>query len=115
MTEDQTGFDRVLAADDVEVGPADRRQRDADDGLARAGVGPLDLFDAERVHAAENARSHDVEGRTGLDAGRADFHDGVPSVQALRTGTSSSLFASALERSGHVPPCARQARGGGAP
>ena len=40
VAEDQPGPHRILAADDVHVGAADRRRRDPDDRLARhAGVG----------------------------------------------------------------------------
>src|SRR5262249_53260312 len=35
VTQDQTRLHRVLAADDVYVGPADRRGRDPDDGFSR--------------------------------------------------------------------------------
>ena len=36
VADDEPGLDRVLALQDVDVGAADRRQRDADDRLARA-------------------------------------------------------------------------------
>ena len=35
----EPGLDRVFAADDVHVGAADGRRRDADDGFAGPGVG----------------------------------------------------------------------------
>ena len=47
MAEDQARADRVLALDDVDVGPADRRQRDPDQRLARTGPGPIHLLDVE--------------------------------------------------------------------
>ena len=39
VADDQPGADRVLALDDVDVGAADGRRRDADHGLAGRGVG----------------------------------------------------------------------------
>ena len=43
VADDEPRLHRILAADDVDVGAADRRQRHADDGLARAGVGARHL------------------------------------------------------------------------
>src|SRR6185437_16910944 len=42
MADDQPGPNRVFAPDDVQVGAADRRERDADHRLPRPGVRPLD-------------------------------------------------------------------------
>ena len=64
MPDDQARPDRVLAADDVQVGPADGGQRDPD-GAASPGPGgaAVDLLDADVVRAMEDGRAH--RGRIG--------------------------------------------------
>ena len=60
VAEDQSRLDRVLALDDVDVGPADRRQGDPDDRLAGTRPRPLDLLYFELVGRVEHVRPHGV-------------------------------------------------------
>src|SRR6185369_2233809 len=46
VTDDEPWSNRIFAANDVQVGPADGRQGDAKDDLAEARARPLDLFHA---------------------------------------------------------------------
>ncbi len=58
VADHQAGPYGVLAAEDVQVGAADRRQGHSDDRLADAGAWALDLVDADVVHAMEYRCSH---------------------------------------------------------
>ena len=58
VTDDEPGPDRVLALEDVHVGAADRRQRDADERLARSGLGTRDLAQLDLALLDEHCRSH---------------------------------------------------------
>src|SRR5438105_5945110 len=58
MADDESGPDRVLAAHNVQVCAADRRERDADDGFARARARALDLLHAGCVLPVKNIRPH---------------------------------------------------------
>jgi hypothetical protein len=62
VADDQTGADGILAAQDVEVGAADRGEGDADDGLAGSGMGAGDLFDADVTDAMEHGGAHFIFG-----------------------------------------------------
>ena len=48
-----SGLQRILAAHDVQVGAADRRQRDANDRLADSRMWPFNFLDANVVYAVE--------------------------------------------------------------
>ena len=58
VADDQPRADRVLALEDVDVGAADRRRRDANDGLADAGARSRDRLDADVAGAVEDGRPH---------------------------------------------------------
>src|SRR5262249_61860469 len=58
MADDQSRPDRILAAHDVHVGPADRGCRDADDPFARARNGPRHLLHVGVILAFEDDRLH---------------------------------------------------------
>ena len=61
VAERQAWADRVLALDDVDVGPADRRERDPDEGLARTGPRSLDLLDVELLGRVKDVGPHGVD------------------------------------------------------
>jgi hypothetical protein len=58
VTDREPVLDRVLAADDVEIRPADGREGHPHDRFAGTGARDLDFFEAEAVHAAEHVRFH---------------------------------------------------------
>ncbi len=60
VADDQSRSDRVLALEDVDVGAADRRRGDADDGLAGAGMWLGDGLDTDVARTVEDGRAHGV-------------------------------------------------------
>ena len=56
VAEDQSRLHRVLAANDVHIGTADRRRRDANHGFARPRRGPWNLLDVDSILAFEKHR-----------------------------------------------------------
>lgn len=58
VPEDQPGTHRILASHDVDVCPADRRRRDADDRLARPRNRNRTLFDAQLIGATKDNCLH---------------------------------------------------------
>ena len=62
LADRQAGADGILALDDVDVGAADRRQRDPDDGLAGARPRSVDLLDADVLGGMEHVGAHGVDG-----------------------------------------------------
>jgi len=58
VTDDQAAFDRILAADNVQIGSADRRQRDANYRFADSCPWTFNFLDANVVHAMENSGPH---------------------------------------------------------
>ena len=56
VTHDQAGPHGILAAKDVEIGTADRRERDANHGFPDTGPRPRHLLDAEVTHTTEDGR-----------------------------------------------------------
>jgi hypothetical protein len=58
VADDAAGSDRILAAHDMQVGAADRRQCNSNDRVTRAGARPLDLFDSESVLGAKYVGLH---------------------------------------------------------
>src|SRR5262245_25720925 len=54
----ETRFNGILPADDVQIGPADGRERDADDCFAKPSVRARNFFDPDIVHSVEDCRSH---------------------------------------------------------
>jgi hypothetical protein len=60
VADDEPGTDRILALDDVDVGPADGRRGDPHDGLPDAGVRAGYRLDADVVGSVEHRRPHGV-------------------------------------------------------
>ena len=68
VADDESGANGIFSAEDVNVRPADRCQRQADDRLARAGAGSRHLADLDLVRADEDVSAH---GDDGAAAGRS--------------------------------------------
>ena len=78
VADDQARSDRVLALQDVDVGAADRRRGDADDGLADAGAGLRDRLDTDVARSVEDGRAHRVGVEDRRAAGFGERHGGPP-------------------------------------
>src|ERR1043165_7166470 len=60
VSEDEPRFDRILTADDVQVGAADRRGGDLDQRFAGAGTRARNFLDADVADAMKNGSAHRV-------------------------------------------------------
>jgi hypothetical protein len=58
VADDQTGLDRILPTQDVEIGTADGRQRDAEHRFANARAWSRDLFHTDVIHTVKHGSSH---------------------------------------------------------
>jgi hypothetical protein len=58
MTDDETGRDRILAPDDVQICSTNRGQRHANDGLTGPSAWFLYLFDPDSVLTSKNICFH---------------------------------------------------------
>src|SRR4051812_36737927 len=63
MTDNQTGANWILTAHDVQVGPANGRQRHTDDGLSYSGARFLYLFNSDFIFAVKDCCPHCFHGR----------------------------------------------------
>jgi hypothetical protein len=62
VADDEARLDGILAAGDVKIGAADRRHRDANDGLARPGARFRHIFDADVIDAVKDGSAHRGDG-----------------------------------------------------
>jgi hypothetical protein len=60
VSDDEPRFDRILTADDVQVGAADRRRGDLDQRFAGTGAGSRNFLDADVADAMKNGSAHRV-------------------------------------------------------
>src|SRR5262245_23491944 len=58
VSNDKPRFDWILTAHDVQVGAADRGQRDSNERLAHAGMRFLDFFYLKLVYTSKDVRPH---------------------------------------------------------
>ena len=104
VADDQARPDRVFALEDVDVGAADRRRRDADDGFAGAGVAGAGRPRRGCRRAVEDGRAH----RAGIQMRRSarfgEGHSGPPfRIVGARGGSRRCA-------PGRPPPCRHPGR-----
>jgi hypothetical protein len=58
VTDDEAALDRILAAENVQIGSADRRQRDPNYRFADPCMWTFNFLNANVVHAMKNSGSH---------------------------------------------------------
>src|SRR5438093_12551238 len=73
VPENEAGPYRILAADNVHIGAADRCRRDSHDGFAGTRGGPWDLFDGDAILPLEYNSFH-------------RGHDNAPEQEATQSG-----------------------------